>query len=53
MTTPGDDDWLAGERERHGPVTEDERHRAYDMLLDAWQAARDAERKPPPIRWGL
>jgi hypothetical protein len=44
-----DDDWLAAERERHGPVTEDDIHRGYDAYLDAMLAARQAEKdKPPP-----
>jgi hypothetical protein len=29
------DDWLAAERERHGPVTEQDVHDGYDMYLDA------------------
>jgi hypothetical protein len=37
-----DDDWLATERERHGPVTEDDIHQGYDALLDAWRATRAA-----------
>jgi hypothetical protein len=41
-----DDDWLAAERERHGPVTEDDIHQGYDALLDAWGATRAAEKKP-------
>ena len=40
-----DDDWLAAERERHGPVTEDDIHQGYDALLDAWEATRAAERE--------
>jgi hypothetical protein len=46
MSLPDNDDWLAGERERHGPVTEDDIHRGYDMYLDAWEATRAAEDKP-------
>lgn len=37
------DDWLDEERKRHGPVTPEQVHAAYDMLLDAWVAARRAE----------
>jgi hypothetical protein len=38
------DDWLAAERERHGPVTPEQVHAGYDALLDAWLAARQAEK---------
>jgi hypothetical protein len=38
------DDWLAAERERHGPVTAADVHAGYDALLDAWQATRAAEK---------
>jgi hypothetical protein len=38
-----DSDWLAAERARHGPITDEEKHAAYDMLLDARAAARRAE----------
>ncbi|MGO9032223.1 hypothetical protein [Mycobacterium sp.] len=37
------DDWLAAERERHGPVTEEEIHAGYDAVLDAREAWRRAE----------
>ena len=37
------DDWLDEERERHGPVTEEEIHRGYDAVLDARAATRRAE----------
>ena len=37
------DDWLAPERERHGPVTQEEIHAGYDAVLDARAAARRAE----------
>ena len=39
MSQP-DDSWLDGERERHGPVTEDEIHAGYDAVLDAREAWR-------------
>jgi hypothetical protein len=41
--TEQSDGWLAAERERHGPVTEDEVHAGYDAVLDARAAARRAE----------
>jgi hypothetical protein len=41
MTTTNDP--LNALRAAHGPVTEDELHRAADMALDAWLARRDAE----------
>jgi hypothetical protein len=41
------DDWLAEERKRHGPVTEDDIHRGYDLYLDARLAARQAEKDEP------
>jgi hypothetical protein len=53
MECGGDDGWCWAERYRHGDVTEDELHAAYDAVLDAWTAAADAQRKPPPVRWNL
>jgi hypothetical protein len=41
MSLSDDNDWLAGERERHGPVTEDEIHAGYDAVLDARAAWRE------------
>ena len=41
------DDWLAAERERHGPVTEDEVHHGYDAVLDARAAWREADKQSP------
>jgi hypothetical protein len=40
---PDDDDWLAEERRRHGPVTPQQVHQGYDALMDARAAARRAE----------
>jgi hypothetical protein len=49
MTDQPDDDWLDEERRRHGPVTEDDVHAGYDLVLDAVLAARQAEKdKPTP-----
>jgi hypothetical protein len=39
------DDWLAAERERHGPVTEEEIHAGYDAVLDARAAWREADKQ--------
>ena len=41
--TDSDNDWLAEEKRRHGPVTEEEIHQGYDAVLDARAAARRAE----------
>jgi hypothetical protein len=41
-------DWLAAERERHGPVTDDEIHQGYDAVLDARAAWREADKQSPP-----
>ena len=40
------DDWLAPERERHGPVTEEEIHAGYDAVLDARAAWRETIPRP-------
>jgi hypothetical protein len=41
------DDWLAEERRRHGPVSEDDVHRGYDAYLDAVIAMRRVEGARP------
>jgi hypothetical protein len=47
-TTNPSDDWLAAERERYGPVTEDEIHAGYDAVLDARVVWREADTQSPP-----
>jgi hypothetical protein len=39
------DDWLAAERERHGPVTEQEIRAGYDAALDAVLEAKRVARR--------
>jgi hypothetical protein len=41
------DDWLAEERRRHGPISEQEWHAGYDLYLAAVLAARQAENDKP------